>query len=369
MSVPPPTSGHPPGHTSGHASAVDLGSTLAAIGPSDAAAAQAARERQRMLTKPPGSLGELEELGARLSAIAGTCPPPVPRRPAVAVFAGDHGVHAQGVTAWPQEVTTQMVANMGAGGAVVNALARQLGAEVTVVDVGVAGSVEDVDGVVHSKVASGTADLAVAAAMTPDTAIAALEVGIAVAEDLVARGADLLVTGDMGIANTTPAAALLVALTGRSAEEVTGRGAGIDDRALATKTAVVARAAARVRSATPLEVLAGVGGLEHAALAGFLLAGAARRVPVVVDGVIAVSAAVVAAAMAPAAADHWIAGHRSAEPGAAVGLDHLGLVPLLDLGLRLGEGSGAVLAVPVVQSAARVLGEVETFDGAGVTEK
>ena len=361
---------HEPGLRSARpAPSSSLSTTVASIRPADAAAVGAGRERQQVLTKPPGSLGELEDLGARLCGIAGACPPPVPVRPAVVVFAGDHGVHARGVTPWPQEVTAQMVANLAAGGAVVNALARQVGASVTVVDVGVAASVQDVAGVVHRKVAPGTADLAVGPALTREQVVDAVEVGIAVAEDLVRDGVDLLVTGDMGIANTTPAAALVAALTGSAAAAVTGRGTGIDDATLAIKTEVVETAVARVAGAAPLEVLAGVGGLEHAALVGFLLAGAAHRVPVVVDGVIAVSAALVAAAIAPDAVDHWVAGHRSVEPGATQGLAHLGLVPLLDLGLRLGEGSGAVLAVPLVQAAARVLDEVATFDGAGVTEK
>ena len=345
-----------------------LSTTLSSIRATSPAAAQSALERQQALTKPPGSLGALEDLGVRLSAIAGFCPPPIPARPAVAVFAGDHGVHARGVTPWPQEVTAQMVANMAEGGAAVNALARQVGASVTVVDVGVAGPCAS-DAVLDRNVARGTADLSAGPAMTRDEVLAAIEVGISVADDLVDGGADLLVTGDMGIANTTPAAALVAALTGTTAEVVTGRGTGIDDATLALKTQVVAEAAARVQVAEPLDILAGVGGLEHAALAGFLLAGAARRVPVLVDGLIAVSAALVAAAVAPDAVDHWVAGHRSAEPGASVGLAHLGLVPLLDMGLRLGEGSGAVLAVPLVQCAARVLDEMATFDAAGVTEK
>ena len=259
---------------------------------------------------------------------------------------------------------------MAEGGAAVNALARQVGASVTVVDVGVASPYES-RGVQDRNVARGTADLSTGPAMTRAQVLAAIEVGITVAYDLVDEGADLLVTGDMGIANTTPAAALVAALTGAPAEGVTGRGTGIDDVTLALKTEVVGDAADRVREGetTPLDVLAAVGGLEHAALTGFVLAGAARRIPVLIDGLIAVSAAVVAAALAPAAVGYWVAGHRSAEPGASIGLDHLGLVPLLDLGLRLGEGSGAVLAVPLVQSAARVLEEMATFDAAGVAEK
>jgi nicotinate-nucleotide--dimethylbenzimidazole phosphoribosyltransferase len=270
------------------------------------------------------------------------------------------------VTPWPQEVTAQMVANLAAGGAVVNALARQVGASVTVVDVGVASDRPVAANLLSRKVARGTADLSSGPAMTRAEATAALEVGVGVADHLVDNGADLLVTGDMGIANTTPSAALIATLTGRAAAEVTGRGTGIDDTMLERKTAVVERALARLDRSEPLTVLAEVGGLEHAALAGFLLGAASRRVPVVLDGVIAVAAALVASAVSPAAAGYWVAGHVSVEPGARAALDHLGMEPLLDLGLRLGEGSGAALAVPLVQSAARLLSEVATFDSAGV---
>ena len=348
---------------------MSLATTLDRIQPPSPQAADAARERQAVLTKPAGSMGALEDLGTRLSALHGACPPPVAQHPAVAVFAGDHGVHAQGVTPWPQEVTGQMVANFVAGGAVVNALARQVGASVTVVDVGVAHPPEPGPGLLQRNVARGTADLATGPAMTREQATAALEVGIAVAEELVDAGADLLVTGDMGIANTTPAAALVAAFAGVPAAEATGRGTGVDDPTLARKVAVVEAAVARSTDLDALGVLAEVGGLEHAALAGFLLGGAARRVPVLIDGVIAVSAALSAAALAPDAVGSWVAGHLSVEPGARVGLAHLGLRPLLDLDLRLGEGSGAVLAVPLVQAAARILDEVATFDSAGVTEK
>ena len=346
-----------------------LSQTIEAIRPISQRAVAEADARQAQLTKPRGSMGQLEDLGAQLSGIAGTCPPPLPQRPAIAVFAGDHGVHAQGVSPWPQEVTAQMVANLAAGGAVVNALARQVGASVTVVDVGVAGELPDAPTLLRHKVARGTADLAEGPAMTPAQALAALEAGITVAAGLVDDGADLLVTGDMGIANTTASAALIAALTRSEPADVTGRGTGIDDATLGLKTAVVERALARLDRSEPLSVLAEVGGLEHAALAGFLLAGAARRVPVVLDGVIAVSAALVASALCPAAAGYWVAGHVSVEPGARAALDHLGITPLLDLGLRLGEGSGAALAVPLVQSAARLLAEVATFDSAGVTGK
>ena len=346
-----------------------LSQTIEAIRPISQRAVDEADARQAQLTKPPGSMGQLEDLGAQLAGMARTCPPPVPQRPAIAVFAADHGVHAQGVSPWPQEVTAQMVANLAAGGAVVNALARQVGAGVTVVDVGVAADLPDAPNLLRHKVSYGTADLSVGPAMTRSQAVAALEAGITVASSLVDDGADLLVTGDMGIANTTASAVLIAALTRSEPADVTGRGTGIDDETLELKTAVVERALTRLDRSEPISVLSEVGGLEHAALAGYLLAGAARRVPVVLDGVIAVSAALVASALSPTAADYWVAGHVSVEPGARAALNHLGITPLLDLGLRLGEGSGAVLAVPLVQSAARLLTEVATFDSAGVTGK
>lgn len=358
--------------------------TIAAIEPLDQAAMATARELQGRLTKPAGSLGQLEELAVQLAGLARRCPPPVPARPAVAIFAGDHGVHAQGVTPWPQEVTAQMVANFLAGGAVVNAFARQIGADVIVVDVGVAtpldapapqpaelGRETGSTSLWSRRVRSGTDDLSQSPAMSRAEAVAAIEAGIDVAARLVADGYDCLITGDMGIANTTPAAALVAAFTGAEPAAVTGRGTGIDDATLARKTAVVATALDRHRPdpADPVGVLAAVGGLEHAALAGFILGGAAARVPVIIDGLIADSAALAAAALAPDVVGALVAGHRSAEPGATVALNHLGLSPLVDLGLRLGEGTGALLAVPVVCGAVRVLHEVATFDSAGVAEK
>ncbi len=346
-----------------------LESVLAAIRPADPAATEAARELQSRLTKPAGSLGALEELSIRLAGLAGTCPPPLPAPAAVAVFAGDHGVHAQGVTPWPQEVTAQMVANFVAGGAVVNAFARQVGATVTVVDVGVAADLDPAPGLLIGKIRPGTRDLSVEPALTRDEAVRALGVGIEVADRLIADGARVLLTGDMGIANTTPSAALIAAFTGAGADAVTGRGTGVDDETLARKVLVVRSAVDRLTADDPIGVLAAVGGLEHAAIAGYILAAAARRVPVILDGVIAVSAALVAAALAPDAVIAMIAGHRSAEPGATVALDHLGLEPLVDLGLRLGEGTGALLALPIVGGAVRVLHDVATFDSAGVSEK
>jgi nicotinate-nucleotide--dimethylbenzimidazole phosphoribosyltransferase len=359
-----------------------LDEIVSRIRPLDEAAMAAARDRQARLTKPAGSLGVLEELSVRLAGLAGSCPPPLPEPAAVAVFAGDHGVHAQRVTPWPQEVTAQMVANFLAGGAVVNAFAAQVGATVTVVDVGIATTLDPAPGLVLAKVRPGTRDLSRVPALTLEETLAAIEAGISIAEALLdgrapaggaseRRGAGVLVTGDMGIANTTPAAALIAAFTGADPAEVTGRGTGIDDDMLAHKTSVVAGALAlhRPDPADPVAVLGAVGGCEHAALAGFILAAAAHRTPVIVDGVIALSAALAAVALAPDAAGALVAGHRSAEPGAAVALRHLGLTPLVDLGLRLGEGTGALLAVPVVAGAVRVLHTVATFDSAGVSEK
>jgi nicotinate-nucleotide--dimethylbenzimidazole phosphoribosyltransferase len=368
--------------------------TIAAIRPLDAEAMAAARALQARLTKPAGSLGALEELSVRLAGLAGSCPPPLPAPAAVAVFAGDHGVHAQGVTPWPQEVTAQMVANIVAGGAVVNAFARQIGASVTVVDVGVASAPERdakagggaAEGLVAMNVRRGTRDMTTGPALTRDEAVDAIAVGIRVAGDLVGAGARALLTGEMGIANTTPAAALIAAFTGADPAEVTGRGTGVDDETYARKVDVVRRAVAALSgkvlaSGSPepafsrkvregaVEVLAAVGGLEHAAIAGFILGAAAHRVPVILDGVSAVAAALVAARLAPDCVGAMVAGHRSAEPGATVALRHLGLDPLVDLGMRLGEGTGALLALPIVASSVRVLHDVATFDSAGVSEK
>ena len=348
-----------------------LDQTIAAVEPVSAPDMAEAEERQSRLTKPRGALGVLERLGTRLAGMYAACPPPLPEPVAVAVFAADHGVHAQGVSPWPQEVTAQMVGNFLAGGAAINAFARQIGAEVNVVDVGVAADLPVAPGLLARKVRRGTADMTLEAAMTCSDVRQALEAGIEVARDLVAQGNRLLVAGDMGIANTTASAALIATFTGRDVAEVTGRGTGIDDKTLSHKISVIRRALDlhRPSASDPIAALAAVGGLEHAAIAGFLIGAAALHTPVVLDGVIACSSALVAQALAPVAADYWVAGHRSSEPGASVALTHLGLEPLIDLDLRLGEGSGAALAVPLVQSAARILREMATFDAAGVTDK
>jgi nicotinate-nucleotide--dimethylbenzimidazole phosphoribosyltransferase len=346
----------------------------AAVRPLDADAMAEATDRQDRLTKPRGALGRLEALSIQLAGIAGVCPPPLPRPAAVAVFAADHGVVAQGVTPWPQEVTAQMVANFAAGGAAINVLARQAGATVTVVDVGVATALPDglPASVLRRAVRAGTADMTDQPAMTVDECRAALDIGAGVAAALVGDGARALVTGEMGIGNTTAAAAVIAALLHRRPAEVTGRGTGVDDAVLDHKVDVVGRALERHADAIargPLDAVAAVGGLEIAALAGFVAGGAAAGVPVVVDGVIADAALLAAERLAPGTAARCIAGHRSSEPGATAVLDALGLAPLLDLGMRLGEGSGACLALPVVEAAARTLAEMATFDEAGVADK
>ena len=349
-----------------------IADTIARVRPLDDAAMNAARAHQDRLTKPRGALGVLEDLSVRLAGLAGVCPPPLPEPAAVAVFAADHGVHAQGVTPWPQEVTAQMVGNFLAGGAVVNAFARQTGAGVRVVDVGVRTDLPAADGLIVRKTAHGTADLTRGPAMTHEQVRDAIGTGIEVARDLVAAGHRCLITGDMGIANTTASAALIAAFTGRAPEDVTGYGTGVDEATHARKIQVVRDGLERAgldEASDPLTVLAEVGGLEHAAIAGFVLGGAAERVPVVLDGVIAGAAALAAAALAPDARGACVAGHRSAEPGHAAALAHLELRPLVDLELRLGEGTGALLALPLVQSAVRVLHEVATFDSAGVADK
>ena len=342
-----------------------------AIAPLDTEAMTAARERQDRLTKPRGSLGALESVSVQLSGLAGRCPPPLPEPAAVAVFAGDHGVHAQQVTPWPQEVTAQMVANFLAGGAVVNAFAAQVGAEVAVVDVGVAADLAPVPGLVPRKIGRGTSDFTAGPAMTREQAVASINVGIEMARDLAAAGNRCLLTGDMGIANTTASAALICAFTGRDPAETTGRGTGIDAVTFTRKVEVITRGLAlhRPDPTDPVGVLAAFGGYEHAAIAGFILGAAALRIPVILDGVIAGSAALAAAALSPAAVGACVAGHRSADAGHTATLDHLGLTPLIDLGLRLGEGTGALLALPLVQSAVRALRDVASFDSAGVTDK
>lgn len=348
----------------------------ALVAPIDLPAARRAREHHDRLTKPQGSLGRLEALGIQLAGIAGCDPPPVPRPAGIAVFAADHGVVVEGVTPWPQAVTAQMVANFLAGGAAINVLAQQAGALVTVVDVGVAtdlaAHLDELarprpSALVHRRIRAGTRNLATGPAMTIAEVRAALDVGADIAGQLVAGGAKALVTGEMGIGNTTASAAVIAAFTGRSPSSVTGRGTGVDDDTLRGKVDVIGRALRRIPAgAEPDVVLAEVGGLELAALVGFITAGASHRVPVVIDGVIACAALLAATALCPGVVAYVVAGHRSAEPGASAVLETLNLEPVLDLGLRLGEGTGACLALGVIEAAAHVLCDMATFDSAGV---
>lgn len=339
----------------------------AAVGPVSAGARTAAADRIDALAIPPGALGRLATLATQVAAIADRVPPPVPAAPAVLIAAADHGVHAQGITPWPQGVTTRMVELFGAGRATVNALARTVGATVAVVDVGCVNEPAGHPTLWSRRVRAGTADLAVGPAMTRAQVEQAVAAGAEVTAELLDDGVDLLVTGDMGIANTTATACLTAACTGRPAADTTGPGAGVTDPTLAHKTAVVAAALRRHRPdpADPVGVLAAVGGLEHAALVGAMLTAARRRVPVLLDGAITAAAALAAVALCPPLTGHLVASHRSPEAAAAVALGHLQLAPLLDLEMRLGEGTGGLLAVPLVQAAARLPGEVATLTDLG----
>lgn len=344
--------------------------TLPAIPPLDLQAAAAARARQDSLTKPPGSLGRLEGLAAQLAAITGHVQPPVARK-AVIVMAGDHGVAQAGVSAYPSAVTPQMVLNFIGGGAAINVLARQAGARVIVVDVGVAADFADHPGLVKRKVAPGTANMLSGPAMSRAQAEAALQVGLDVVAGEIAQGLDVVATGDMGIGNTTPSSAIVAALTGAPVALVTGRGTGLDDAGLARKVAAIQQALETNRPdpQDALDVLAKVGGLEIAGLAGVMLGAAAQRIPVVIDGFISGAAALVAASLAPAVTNFLIAAHRSVEIGHRVLLAQLGLEPLFDLELRLGEGTGAALAFHLVEAAARIQREMATFAEAGVSTR
>lgn len=337
-------------------------SVYAAAPPLDAEAMEQARRRWATRAKPPGSLGRLEQLATHLAGVTGRCPPAVPRLPRIVVFAADHGVVAEGASAWPAEVTGAMVATMAQGGAAVNAFAAAVGARVDVVDVGVAGPSQPGPGVRDERVRAGTGNIARVDAMSTDQALAALGVGSRLALECIAQGADTLIGGEMGIGNTTSAAALIASVTGASARDVTGDGAGVPQAGLEHKRVLVAAALRRAAHVDePVKRLAALGGLEIAALAGFYCTAAAHRVPFVVDGVIACAALCVAETLSEGTAARAIAGHRSSEPGATVALAHLGLRPLLDLGLRLGEGTGAALAVPLLSAAARALSDMTTL--------
>ena len=344
--------------------------TIDRIQPTDTRLLAQAQTRLDRLTKPIGSLGRLEELAARYVMITGELKPKVPRG-AVFTFAADHGVTTEGVSAYPSAVTPQMVLNFLRGGAGVNVLARHVGIEVRVVDIGVDFDFAGIPGLIHRKVMPGTKNLLVESAMNSTQAEHALQIGIDLATEAAQEGIGLIGTGEMGIGNTTASSAITAVMTSRPVSEVTGRGTGIDDAGHARKIEVIERALAfhQLDAADAMEVLAAVGGLEIGGLAGLMLGAAAARIPVVLDGFIAGAAALIAVGLQPRCKDYLIASHRSVERGHQAILDHLGLKPLLDLDLRLGEGTGACLGMGLVCGAIKILTEMATFDEAGVSER
>ncbi len=327
-----------------------------------------ARTRQDRLTKPRGALGRLEDIACWFAARQGRERPEA-LRPHIAVFAGDHGVCAEGVSAYPSVVTGEMVKNFARGGAAINVLARRIGAGLSVVDVGVASDLSDVDGIVHAKVRAGTRNLLHEPAMTAEECEAALNVGRTQARTAIEGGANLLIAGDMGIGNTTASACLICRLAGIDPETVVGFGTGVDEAGRARKVEVVRRALDRMAGCEDGAVLREVGGLEIAAMAGVYLEAAEAGVPAVVDGFIAAAAALAASVIEPSVTDWLLASHVSEERGHALALERLGLKPMLDFGMRLGEGTGAALVVPLMQAAIALHNEMATFADAGVTDR
>lgn len=331
----------------------------------DGRVAAAARRRQDLLTKPQGALGRLEDLSVWVSSCQGQCPPQQFERARVVVFAGDHGVARHGVSAYPSEVTGQMLDNIQAGGAAINVLAELAGATVRAVDVAVD---RDTDAPPH-RVRRSSGNIAVQDAMTIDEAHAALDLGRRVADEEVDAGADLLIAGDMGIGNTTAATVLVASLTGTEPVLAVGRGTGIDDAGWSRKAAAVRDAMYRSRDvrSDPVALLATSGGPDLAAMAGFCAQAAVRRTPLLLDGLVVTASALVADQLVPGARLWWQAGHRSPEPAHALALAHLNLTPIVDLGLRLGEGTGAAVALPIVRAAVATLSTMATFSDAGVS--
>ncbi|HYW79394.1 MAG TPA: nicotinate-nucleotide--dimethylbenzimidazole phosphoribosyltransferase [Thermoguttaceae bacterium] len=348
-----------------------LETTLAAIAPGDDSWRVRATERLDQLTMPHWALGRLMDLAVDLAGMTRSIHPPVGRK-AIVTMAGDHGVVAEGVSKYPQEVTAQMVQNFVHGGAGINALARLVDAEVVVVDMGVAGdlsSLSESGKIVGKRIAAGTANMAQGPAMSREQALAAVEAGIQVAQDLGER-IDVFGTGDMGIGNTTPSTAIAAAVTGKSVSELAGRGTGIDDEQLQTKIRVVQQSLKinAPNASDGLDLLAKVGGFEIGGIAGLILGAAAQQKPIVIDGFISTAGALIAQLLEPRAADYMIAAHRSMEPGHKAMQEKLGKTPLMDLDLRLGEGTGAALAMNLIEAAVRVLTEVATFEEAHVAE-
>jgi nicotinate-nucleotide--dimethylbenzimidazole phosphoribosyltransferase len=347
-----------------------IAATVAAIRPSDEKAAAHADARQARLTKPPGALGRLEGLATRIAGITGLSRPRLDQR-LVIVAAGDHGVTAQGVSAFPAEVTAQMLANFLEGGAAINVLASHAGARVRVVDAGVRSETLEHPDLLRLRFGPGTGDISVGPAMTRGLAECAVAEGIALFDrERAADGVHIVALGEMGIGNSTSAAAIIAAVTARPPRAVTGRGTGVDDAHYELKVAAIERAlAVNAPDRTDgLGLLAALGGFEIGVLAGVYLAAAAAHVPAVVDGLISGAAALIAEAIAPESVDAFIASHRSVEPGHHAMLEHLRLEPMLDLGMRLGEGSGAALGISLCVAACRLLDEMATFDEAGVSD-
>jgi nicotinate-nucleotide--dimethylbenzimidazole phosphoribosyltransferase len=346
----------------------ELQKVLDRITPPDASAGLLAQRRLDELTKPAGSLGRLEELARRLAEITGVCPPTV-AHPVIFTLAADHGVVEEGVSAYPQIVTAQMVENFLRGGAAINVLARHVGARVVVADLGIAVPLAAHPSLRTFRIGASTRNLSRESAMTRVEARAAIEAGIALVESERVRGLDLIGTGEMGIGNTTAASAMVAVLTGATVEDVTGPGTGLDEMGRRRKIQVIERALQlnRPDPADPLDVLAKIGGFEIAGLVGVVLAGAAYRIPVIADGFIASAAALAAVRLAPAARYCLLASHRSAEPGHRHALATLGLDPYLDLGMRLGEGTGAALCIDLARAAVKILTEMATFKSAGVS--
>ncbi len=344
--------------------------TIKEIVPLDEVAMASAKARQDQLTKPQGSLGRLEDLSVRLAGIFGEATPSI-RRKTVILAAGDHGVVAEGVSAYPQDVTPAMVMNFMGGGAAINVLAKHAGAEIVVLDAGVAADLPSHPALRSVKIGRGTNNIAVGPAMTREQAVQCLETGIETCREQIAAGSDLIACGDMGIGNTTPSSAITSVITGAGADATTGRGTGLHDTALAHKTSVVQRAIDinRPDPKDGLDVLMKVGGFEIGVLAGVFLGAAAGHRPVVVDGFISGAAALIAYTIAPKAGHRFIASHQSVEPGHRIALSCMGLDPLLDLGMRLGEGTGATLAMHVIEAAAKCLSGMATFAEAGVSKK
>lgn len=350
---------------------MQLEELITRIKPLDEVAMQSARIRQDTLTKPRGSLGRLEELSIQMAGIS-ACPLPSVERKTVIVMASDHGVTREGVSAYPAEVTPQMVSNFLRGGAAINVLARQANARVVIVDMGVASEIEDVMGeLVRCKIGLGTANLVEGPAMAREQAMESIQSGIEITEAEIARGVDIFATGDMGIGNTTAAAAIACALMRQLPENIAGRGTGVDDGGLKRKINVITRAlnVNKPNGNDAIDVLAKVGGFEIGGLAGVMLAAAANRKPVVIDGFISTAAAMIAATLVPAARDYMLAAHVSQERGHKLMLEWLALNPLLDMNMRLGEGTGAALAFHLIEASTRILREMATFNEAGVSDK